>query len=645
MNQSLISDEKIEFPPFENFQIDSINHFKKGTPKIFDLNNEEFNYDEAFQIINDFISEQLSNEDLIYFPQSYLNIAAFSPRANEIYENVKEQLIDFGHKRADDIINLNSITEISNQWNYINKIHQNISHYFNIFTLEKDSFSTILYSLFNEIFSEKSDLIQLLHSSIIDSFNNGIIQWLAVDCSDLLIKCNIFDSMFIIDNFNVKLDNMENLDLFFQVFHSLVPSDQVFHFLDYLIEQIQDFVPYFAEVPQNWKYISSLYEIYDYKGCIDDFISKFTELVKSKFTAFNPFQIFDEIHSLGSTNLMFVIRNIASTLFNSQNDMFSILLANYIHTTFISLKQPISNDRLFLFDEFAQLSNGFFVRYHSHNLLKRLLNYKNVVFDADERFSKICGQHHISAIIDDFKRKQKIICEFPNESQILNILIFNHEFFADQPVSSPKFPNFLMSNIKLFQNFYNERYKSIKLTWNFALMQVKMKVLNIPQLKCVKCNGIAAIILIKLSQKVKTDQKSMKIEDLCKELDLGEQDASNSIETLNTFSLIKINNDHSISLNENPKDIIDECIIIPSIPKFVGVPNQTMVNTIQIESMITRYVKLHPGYTKEEVFQQLSSFSSFTFTEQEFYNSLRSLIKKQIISPLDSSKSLKLTYP
>ena len=172
-----------------------------------------------------------------------------------------------------------------------------------------------------------------------------------------------------------------------------------------------------------------------------------------------------------------------------------------------------------------------------------------------------------------------------------------------------------------------------------------MKVLNIPQLKCVKCNGIAAIILIKLSQKVKTDQKSMKIEDLCKELDLGEQDASNSIETLNTFSLIKINNDHSISLNENPKDIIDECIIIPSIPKFVGVPNQTMVNTIQIESMITRYVKLHPGYTKEEVFQQLSSFSSFTFTEQEFYNSLRSLIKKQIISPLDSSKSLKLTYP
>ena len=337
---------------------------------------------------------------------------------------------------------------------------------------------------------------------------------------------------------------------------------------------------------------------------------------------------------------MFVIRNIATTLFNGQNEMFSILLANYIHTTFMSLKQPINNERLNLFDEFAQLSNGFFIRYHSHNLLKRLLNYKRVVFDADERFSLICGHHRIIAIINDFKNKQKIVSGFSNMSQILTFSVFNREFFSNKIISTPKFPEFFSRAAQSFQDYFIKNCKNTKFIWDFSLMQVTFQVLNIPPLSTVKCNGIAAIILIQLSKK-----ESMKIEDLCKELSLNDQETTETIESLSTFSLVKYNVDHSVSLNTDIKDAIDDEIAIPFIPRVFGVQNQTMVNTMQIEALITRFVKLHPGLPKEEVFKQLNSFSNFSFTEQEFINSLRSLIKKQIISPIDSSKALNLTYP
>lgn len=640
MDQTQVSEGKIEFPPFENFEINSVDHFQKSCPNIFDVDIVEFNIDEIIQMINCFLIEQLSNENLIYFPQEYLNMISFSPKAKDIYNIVKDQLCIFAQKEADAIISLESISEIANKWNDINKIISNISHYFNIFIVGQESFIEIVFSEFNKILSEKSELIQILHSTISDSFNNGTIQWFSIDCSDLLIKCGLFNSIIVINNLDINIETMEQLDFFVQTCHSLIPPDRIHDFFNFLTEKITDFTQFFVEVPTNWKYISSLYEIYDYKKLYDDFISKFTELVKSKFTAFNPFQIFDEIHSLGSTNLMFVIRNIATTLFNGQNEMFSVLLANYMHVTFISLKQPISNDRLILFDEFAQLSNGLFIRYHCHHLLKRLLNYNSVVFDADERFSKIFDQHHVIAIIDDFREKQRIVSEFQNSSQILTFSVFNYEFFSQQIESTPKFPNFFLKAVQSFENHFKKHCKNAKLIWDFSLMHVTFKVLNIPFLKCVKCNGIDAIILIRLAK----NKKSMKIDDLCNDLSLCKHEITDAIESLNTFSLVNYNEDKTISLNTDLIDVIDEQIVIPHIPKVFNVANQTMVNTMQIEAMITRFVKLHPGLPKEEVLNQLKSFSNFAFTDQEFYNSLKSLIKKQIISPLDSSKALNLTF-
>lgn len=639
------SNEKIDFPTFENFPIDSIDHKQKNSLKVIDLNNnEELNFDEIVQSINDFINAQISIENLIYFPQDNLNMMILSLKANDIYNIIKDQLINFANKIAIEIISLDSSSEIASKWHITGKIISNISHYFNIFTVGKEPYLKILYNTFNKQFSEQTHLIGILHDSIIDSFNNERIQWFSIDCSNLLINCNLFNANLIINELDLNFNTMHQIDTFIQINHSLIPSDKIFLFLDYLVSKVSDFSQFFAEVPQNWKYISSLYEIYNHKENTDDFISKFTSLVKSQFTIFNTFQIFDEIHSLASTNLMFVIKNIATTLFNSQNDTFSILLANYIHITFISLKQPISDKRLSLFDEFGQLSNGLFIRYHCHNLLHRLLNYQTITFDADERFSKIVDHHHITAIINDFKYKQMTIDEFENPSQLLSFSLFNNEFFSDQSFSNPDFPPQFSYIAKSFQDYYSKRFKRVKIRWNFSLMRVTFKVLNISGLKYVKCNGIIALILLKLAEKAATQQKSIKSEDLEKELKISEEEVSNSVEALNTFSLINLDEEKSISLATSLPDTINEQIVIPFIPKFAGVPNQTMVNTAQLEAMITRYVKLHPGQTKEEVFEQLSAFPNFSFTDEEYFNSLRMLIKKQIISPLDSSKVLKLTY-
>ncbi|OHT01577.1 hypothetical protein TRFO_07456 [Tritrichomonas foetus] len=627
----------IEFPPFESFQIDTIKHFRVNTAHFQDLYLDDYDYNQQINMVEDILTKQIENDTLIYFPKDEFNVLSFSPKSQEIYQLVKSFVDDFSNKTTEEILNFQKHQEIASKWHQSNNIIKNISYIFGCFVKDQESYQSLFYSNFEKNIESKKELIQFLHQSIVDSFNNERIPWFTIDCSDILITCNVFDINFIIPQIKLSFNTLQEIHNFVQMSHSLIPSQYEHHIYNFLNQKISDFSVFFNEVPQNWKYISSLFEIYEANENVKDFITKFTVLVKSRFSLYNPFQIFDEIHSLVTTNFMFVIRNIISTLFSRENELCSILLANYIHVTFMSLKHPIDDERLFLFDEICQQSNGLFIRYHCHNLLKRLLLYKSLTFDADERFANICKRKHMTTIINDFKKNQQIIQSFNNPSSILTFSLFHYEFFVSSPETTLFFPKEFEPIVQSFEKFILTPGKSTK--WNFHLSQVTLKAINIIDLNIVKCDAVVASILLSLSKNGPSTQ-----EEIMKDIGITANDLNEKFESLKAFSLIEYNQ-NKYSINQTPTSI-NKQINIPFIPKISNVDQKSVVQSIQLEAAIVRYVKIHPNQLKETVYQHLKSlFVQYEFTEKEFIDSIGNLIKKQILSPLECFQTLNLTYP
>ena len=659
---------RVEFSPFKTFEIDSVTQIKNNATIIKNADSYMFPFDEKISSIFEFFEKQIRSEDVIFFPQDELNVISFSPESKKVHDLVKEKVLEFSQNSAKNLVNIVKYNDISQLWHSQTSIMKNVSYYFDRFFVNdesQDGLFGIFYSECKNLFSANKEFISLLHQSVVESLNHNTIYWFSVDCADILSKCGLFDISIVIRDIKVEFNSLQTLDSFVRFSHHLIPYQYHNDILGYITNSIADFSTFFEEVPNEWKSISTLFEIYEYKNEINDFIARFTNLVKSKFTLYNPFKIFDEVHSLVSTKFIYVMRNIIATLFTHDNETSSILLANYIHVTFSSLKEKISDERLFLFDEFSQQSNGFFVRYHCHNLLRRLLFYKSVIFDADERFAHICNNQHMLSIVNDFKKQQQIIQKF-NKFQSLNFQlhfsIFNSEFFSlhtdncmelfGTNMNSEKsialasiLPDGFLSMITSFETYVTKEispYKKIK--WNLELSHATLKAINIENLNFVNCNGKIAIVLLELSklsvQNVITkDDIYVPLKSIIDETEIDE-----IINILKSFSLITIDpNSHNISIN-NSLNIDGGQINIPSIPKINDMPQNNIVNGIHLEAVVARYVKLHPNQPRNDVYNYIKPLINFEFTEKDFLDAISSLIRKQILSPLNTD-TLSMSYP
>lgn len=640
MNSDFLCEDNINFPLLKEF-LNDIQPISDGANTNLDSKNNLEDFEIECQTVKLYVQEQISKKYLIFMPHELLNLLSFSHRSKEIYLFIKDSLIKFLQDLFHDFNYSQDPIEISDIWCLAQSVVKNICHHFSSFVQSQKSYENIVNSEFRSFLSTQEGILIALHNRISEAFNSQSMTKYTQNSANLLNHCELLNPDKIIPKLTFTIENVHQLSEFMNFLHELIPKNFYQPFYQYILSKDPPLPQFLSEIPQNWRNISSLYEIYHYKNQEQEFIHGLDSLIRTHCTTFNPFQIFNELNSLVSTKFMCVIRLLANQFFTNQNETFSILLASYIHVAFKSLKKPISDDRLFLFDELSQMSNGYFIKHHAQNLLKRLLNFKDFTFDADLRFAKMSNNHHIISIIEDFKNHQNQISTFPNPSPILTFSLFYSQFFYEKRnQSSLRFPKELLPTISAFESYMGHAYPKKKLNWDFTLMKVSFNISNSTGLNKLACNGQHALFLIALSEQ---QNRAISLKQLMTDYHFNENEARESILVLAKFSLIKFNEENEMIELNNSSNAINNKIKIPLIPRIRDSEQSTTIDSIRIEAAITRFVKIHPNLKKEDVYSKLQEIPGFSCSEDEYYNSLRNLIKKQIISPLDSHRFLRLT--
>jgi hypothetical protein len=202
-----------------------------------------------------------------------------------------------------------------------------------------------------------------------------------------------------------------------------------------------------------------------------------------------------------------VLRTAFEKGFNTSPHLAARLLAEQIHSEFITKSQVDRQTFEQLISVFRMLNaKDVFEAYHHHLLSRRVLMLKNHIVKSDDIFltelRKQCGPEYVrrcQKILDDLNASLDIVQKFKAASKCpddFHALVFSRDAWPLVEPSKAVPPPTIDNALRAFGDFYRTQAATRRLQWSLEFSRVKLSVKHCHALKEVKCNGVVAIVLV-----------------------------------------------------------------------------------------------------------------------------------------------------